>query len=101
LTGDLTFDAENDSTAVFILQIGGAFTTAAGANIKLANGAQASNIYFQITGAMTAGASANLKGVYLVQGAVTLGALADVDGSLFGQAAFTMGESTTINRQGA
>jgi hypothetical protein len=101
LGGVLTFDAKNDPTAVFIIQTGGAFTTATAASMVLDNEAKAENIYFQITGAMTAGASANLKGVYLVQAAVTLGASSLVDGSVFGQAAFTMGASVTINRQGA
>jgi len=97
LAGVLTF--RGGATDVFIIQIVGAFTTAAAASMVLENGAKAENIYFQITGALTNGATTKLKGVYLIEAAVTLGASSLVDGSVFGQAAFTMGASTTINRQ--
>jgi hypothetical protein len=48
ITGDLTLDAQNDDSAVFIFQIGSTLVTAAGAKVVLAGGAKASNIFWQV-----------------------------------------------------
>lgn len=48
----LTLDAQNDSNAVFIFQIGAALTTT-NSQILLINGAQASNVFWQVTDAAT------------------------------------------------
>ena len=49
LSTTLTFDGQGSTNSVFIVQIGGAFSTAAASHIVLTNSAQASNIYFAVT----------------------------------------------------
>ncbi|TFD64567.1 ice-binding family protein [Cryobacterium sp. Hb1] len=70
----LTLDAQNDPTAVFIFQIDAAFDTAAASRIVLTNGAQASNVFWQVVGAVTLGAASSFSGNVLGFGAISIGA---------------------------
>ncbi len=45
LSDELTLDAQNDPTAVFIFQIDGAFSSNAFSEVKLINGAQSCNVF--------------------------------------------------------
>jgi hypothetical protein len=74
LTGTMTFDADGDPDAVFIIQVGAALNTAAASQVVLVNGAQASNIYWQVLGAAGLGADSDFAGTILAKGAITLGA---------------------------
>ncbi len=56
LTGTLTLDAEGNADAVFIFQVDAALNTAAGSHVVLSNGAQASNVFWQVQGAAGVGA---------------------------------------------
>jgi hypothetical protein len=73
LTGTLTLDAQGDPDAVFIIQAGAALDTAASSHIVLANGAQASHVFWQVAGAAGTGANSTFAGTILAAGAVTLG----------------------------
>jgi hypothetical protein len=53
ITGDLTLDAQGNSSAVFIFQSSSTVGTAVGARILLVNGAKASNVYWQAGSAAT------------------------------------------------
>ncbi|WP_104127005.1 ice-binding family protein [Cryobacterium sp. Y57] len=70
----LTLDAQNDPTAVFIFQVDGAFDTAAASSIILANGAQASNVFWQVVGAVSLGAASSFSGNVLGLAAISIGA---------------------------
>ncbi|MDJ0378838.1 ice-binding family protein [Cryobacterium sp. PH31-L1] len=70
----LTLDAQNDPTAVFIFQIDAAFNTAAASSIVLANGAQASNVFWQVVGAVSLGAASSFTGNILGLAAISIGA---------------------------
>jgi hypothetical protein len=48
LTGVLTLDAQGDPSTVFIFQAGSTLTTASGSHVKLINGAQACNVFWQV-----------------------------------------------------
>jgi hypothetical protein len=74
VTGQLTLDAEGDPDAVFVFQGDAAFNTAAASRVNLVNGAQASHVFWVITGAAGTGADSFLSGTILSQGAITLGA---------------------------
>ena len=50
---DLTFDAQGNSAAVFVIQIKGAFTVNGAMDFTLEDGAQASNIFWIVTDAAT------------------------------------------------
>lgn len=59
---------------VLIFQIGGAYTLAASAEIILTGGLTAATVFFVVNGAFTAGASSIFEGVVLGSSTVTLGA---------------------------
>jgi hypothetical protein len=70
LTGTLILDANNVSDAIFVFRFAGAFTVTANAKMILTNGAKRCNVFFigganVITGAISIGASAILKGTFL------------------------------------
>ncbi|MEA2197405.1 MAG: hypothetical protein QOJ25_1456, partial [Solirubrobacteraceae bacterium] len=48
LTGALTLDAQGNPNAVFIFQASSTLITASGSDVKLINGAQPCNVYWQI-----------------------------------------------------
>ena len=53
LTDTLYLNAENNSNAVFVIRVNGAFGTSTFANVILTNGAQAKNVFWEINGAVT------------------------------------------------
>ena len=71
--GPLTLDAEGDPNAVFIFQVNGALTNVAATHVVLANGAQASNVFWQVVGAAAMGGG-TFAGTIMAVGAVTLAA---------------------------
>ncbi|MCW2799314.1 MAG: hypothetical protein JWQ70_786 [Aeromicrobium sp.] len=85
LTGTLTIDADGVSSSVFIIQVDAAMNTAAASHVVLANGAKASNVFWQVNGAAGTGANSTLVGTILGNGAITLGA----GSTLVGQAMST------------
>lgn len=81
-TGTMTLDADGDSSAVFVFQVGAALSSAASSHVVLANGALANNVFWQVAGAVSLGAGASDVGTFLGAGAVTLGDGASVKGRL-------------------
>ncbi|HSV40141.1 MAG TPA: ice-binding family protein, partial [Nocardioidaceae bacterium] len=90
LTGILTLDAQGDPNAIFIFQVGAAVNTAAASSMNLINGARASNVFWVVLGATTAGASSFFSGTILTLAAVTLGAGTELIGSALSRAAVTL-----------
>ena len=64
-TSNVTFDG--DSTDVWILQIAGDVTVGNGAKVKLAGGAKAENIFWQIAGQATLGTTSHVEGIFPLQ----------------------------------
>ncbi|MFT7301368.1 MAG: hypothetical protein ACI8UZ_000200 [Akkermansiaceae bacterium] len=80
LGSPVTLDAQGDPDAVFIIQIGAAFSaTASVGNVILTNDAQSAKVF------------------WIVGGAVSMGAGIHMEGNILGNAAITFGASTTIN----
>ena len=77
-----TLDGKGDPSAVFVFQTDAAYSPAIGSSTVLINGAQNKNVYWQIGGAISAGASAKLVGNFICAGDVTLGAAASIEGRL-------------------
>ena len=73
-TGTVTLDAQNDPNAIFVFKIGGAMTMAAGAQVKLINGASASRVFWQVNGAAAVGAGAKFAGTLMASAAIAVGA---------------------------
>ena len=78
-TGTVTLDAGGNPNAVFVIQVNGALSFAAGSHVVLANKAQASRIFWQ------------------VNGAGALGALSDFAGTMIASAAIGIGNGTLVN----
>ncbi|WP_197059286.1 ice-binding family protein [Cryobacterium sp. MLB-32] len=70
----LILDGQGNPNAVFIFQVDAAFNTAAGSTITLVNGAQASRVFWQVTGAVTLGAACGFQGTILGLAAISIGA---------------------------
>mgnify|MGYP000468445560 CR=1 FL=1 len=82
-SGVITFDAQNNPGATFIMQLGAAWAPAASTSFNLINGATASMIYFNCVGATTIGASAAWQGTIISPAAIGAGAGASINGRLF------------------
>lgn len=72
LTGILTLDAAGDPNAVWIFQTGSTLITGAGSSVNLINGAQASNVFWQVGSSATLGAGSQFEGSILAQESITL-----------------------------
>ena len=81
-------------TDVWIFQIAGGLTQAANTKVILTGGALAKNIFWQVAGVASMGASAHFEGVILSQTAITLVTGASVNGRLLAQTAVTLQMNT-------
>jgi|GEM_PF-5090595 len=72
LTAQLTLDAQDDPSALFIFKVEGTLTTEEGSNIALINGAQASNVFFQVSESADLGANSEFNGNLLARDSVTM-----------------------------
>jgi Ice-binding-like len=91
---DLTLSGS--STDVWIFQISQTLDMAAGKTVLLTGGALAKNVFWQVSGAVTIGASAHLEGVVLTATAVTFGAGTSIKGRLLAQTAVTITGSIIV-----
>jgi hypothetical protein len=94
LTGTLTLDANGDPNAIFIFQVDAAMNTAAASNIVLTDSASASNVYWQVEGAVGTGANSFLSGTILAAGGITLGAGTQLTGRALSYGTVTMAANT-------
>jgi len=79
ITGALTLDAQNNPNAAFIFRIGSTLITASASTVVLINGAQPSNVFWQVGSSATLGTTTNFAGsiVALTSITVTTGATSD------------------------
>ncbi|MFH0976852.1 MAG: ice-binding family protein [Spirochaetota bacterium] len=79
--GPLTLDAQDNTNAVWVFQIGSSMTTTNG-NIVLANGAQAKNVFWQVTQDATLGKNTIFSGTIVSGRDITLMTGASVAGRI-------------------
>lgn len=97
LTGTVTLDAQNNSNAQFIFQIGSTLTAATGSNVNLINGALPANVFWQVGTSATVNAGASFSGNILALSSITLGTNATLQGrALARNGAVTMAGTDTI-----
>ena len=73
MSGNLTLDAQGDTNAVWIFQIGSTLvTTDFVGNVILANGAQASNVFWQVGSSATIGAGTTFEGTILADTSISV-----------------------------
>lgn len=94
ITTDITLDGS--ATDVWIFQVAGTMGMAASTRVVLTGGALPKNIFWQVTGAVTIGASAQLNGVVLDSGAFTSGASSLITGRLLSQMEITITNSSVV-----
>lgn len=90
LNGNLILDAQNNTSAIFIIQIDGALSTTSGSTITLLNGASASNVFFQVNGRVDLGTNSFFRGNILSNGAINL----EIGASLVGRGLAVVGAIT-------
>lgn len=95
-TGNLTLDAQGDTNAVWIFQMPASTLTLTTptCNVILLNGAQFSNIFWQVGSSATIGAGCVLEGNILANTSITLVAGATVHGRALGGAVAASGAVT-------
>ena len=86
----MTLDGQGNPNSVFIFQFGAVFATGASSTIKLVNDAQASNVFWDVTGAASIGATASFSGTIMTPAAITLGAGASLKGRTLSSATVTL-----------
>ncbi len=92
VTGGVTLSGgAND---VWIFQIAQDLTVSNGAIVTLSGGAQANNIFWQVSGQATLGTTANFKGIILSQTLISLNTGAVMTGRALAQTAVTLDQST-------
>ena len=79
LTGTVTFDAQGDPNAVFIVQIGSTLTTASASSVSLINGADACNVFWQVGSSATLGTTTAFQGTILALTSITLNTGASIE----------------------
>lgn len=85
LTGMLQLDAQGDTAAVFVFQIGSTLTTAANATVVLSNGAQIGHVWWQVGSSATLGIASVIQGNVLALASATLTTGARVQGRVLAQ----------------
>jgi LPXTG-motif cell wall-anchored protein len=65
LSGVLTLDGKNDPNSVFVFQVASTLTTASASSIKLINGAQPCNIFWQVGSSATLGTNSQFVGTIM------------------------------------
>lgn len=83
LTGTLTLDAQGNTGAVFIFQIGSSLTTASGSSVVMINGGSSCNLWWQVGSAAVLGTGSSFTGNILALTSVTLNTGAGLSGRAF------------------
>jgi Ice-binding-like len=82
LTGTLTLNGQGREDSVFIFQVGSALTTASGSQVRLVNGAQGCNVFWQIGSSATLGTGSTFQGSLMALTSITATTGALVHGRL-------------------
>ena len=99
LTGTLTLDAQGDSNAVFVFQIGSTLTTASGAVVQVinVNGGSDCNIFWQVGSSATLGTGTTFEGSILALTSITLTTSANVSGRVLARNGAVTLDTNTVS----
>jgi hypothetical protein len=99
-TGDLTLDAQGNSSAVWIFQMpASTLTVGSCCQVILTNGAKASNVFWQVGSSATLGGML-FRGNILASASITLQTGATVDGRVLTQVAAVTLVTNTVTKPG-
>ena len=93
LDGELILDGQNNTNALFVFQIQGAFSTSALSKITLINGAKSCNVFWKVEGLVDMSSGTEMKGTVVANNAAIL---MDINGKLDGRLFSTTG-AITVN----
>lgn len=98
-SGDVTFDANGDENAVFIIQIASSLTTTPGRKVILSGKASASNIFWQVSSSASFGTTSVFKGTIVALESITFDTGATLDGKAFARnGAVTLDGNTIVSK---
>lgn len=80
LTGTLTLDGQNDPNSVWIFQATSDLITASSSSVALINGAQACNVFWQVTSSATLGSGSTFVGTIMALTSITMNDGVNVNG---------------------
>lgn len=92
ITSDVTL--AGNSKSVWVFQVAGTLTQASAKRVILTGGARASNVFWQVAGAVTIGSSAHFQGILLAKTNIAVQTGASVTGRLLAQTAVTLQQNT-------
>jgi uncharacterized repeat protein (TIGR01451 family) len=92
--GTLTLDGQGNPDAVFIFQAATTLGTTAASDVRLVDGAQASNVFWTVGTAVTLGASSTLAGTILALAAITVATGTLIEGRALSRGAVTLAACT-------
>lgn len=96
--GNITFDAQGDPTAVFIMKAGSTVINGVGSTMTLANGAQACNVYWQVGSSATLEVNSSFIGHIYAMTSITAKTGATIYGQLLARTgAVTLDGNTIVN----
>ena len=99
-SGNLTLDAQGNSSAVWIFQMpSSTLTVGSGLQVILMNGAKASNVFWQVGSSATVGGTL-FRGNILASASITLQSGATVDGRVLTQVAAVTLVANTVTKPG-
>lgn len=98
-SGDLTFNANGNTNAIFIIQIASSLTTTAGRKVILIEGASASNIFWQVGSSVTFGTTSVFKGTVMAMQSISFNTGATLDGRALARTGAVIMEGNTIVKQ--
>jgi hypothetical protein len=82
------------ATDIWIFQIAGNLTSSTSVNITLSGGALAKNIFWQVAGQVTLGATSHFEGIILSKKGITLQTGASINGRVLAQTAVVLANNT-------
>ncbi|MBA2403753.1 MAG: DUF3494 domain-containing protein [Bdellovibrionales bacterium] len=96
VTMPMNVTLSGSATDVWIFQIAGDLSMAAGVSILMANGALPENVYWQVAGNVDLFASAHFEGIILGKKAVNLQTLASINGRIYSQTEVTLQDNDVV-----
>lgn len=96
-SGNVTLDAQGNSSAVFIFQIGSTLTTLGSTQVVLAGGALAQNVFWQVGSSATLGTNSIFQGTILANTSITLTTGATLNGRALASTGAVTLDSNIIN----
>lgn len=98
-SGNVTFDAKGNASAVFIIQIASSLTVTSGRQVILAGGALASNIFWQVGSSATFGTTSVFDGTIMAMQSISFATGASLNGKALARTAAVTLEGNTIVKQ--